>query len=282
MVDRREHADHEQSDPDLQRRLGKSGRDRGDPDADEEHDHHAFAAPSIGEPARRIRENSEREEAGRRIFEKIAVAQVPLACQRQRRHGREDQREQMIEKVPDIQEQEMRAVAIHRSSHLGPRVGVPAVRPKIALAFLLRHAKDHRDSDKGQQMPVRAAPVVRRPQHRPARLPARGAAVRRHGQELHRRLRDRAAQSPARPAHLCGVRPDARAHRAQRLDRAAGPRRLFAGAHDPFDQHARRCRNAHALHRARRRGGSVFRRSGLRFAAENASAQRYSAGRPRP
>ena len=36
------------------------------------------------------------------------------------------------------------------------------------------------------------------------------AAVRRHGEELRRRLRDRAAPSRARPADLCGVRPDAR------------------------------------------------------------------------
>ena len=113
MVDRGEHADHEQPDPDLQRRLRKSGRDRGEPDADEEHDHHALAAPFVREPAGRIREHAEREEAGRRVFEQFAVAELPFARERQRRDGREDQREQMIEEVPDVEEQEMRAIAIH-------------------------------------------------------------------------------------------------------------------------------------------------------------------------
>jgi hypothetical protein len=42
VIDRRENADHEQPDADLQRRLRKTGPDRGEPDADKEHDHHAL------------------------------------------------------------------------------------------------------------------------------------------------------------------------------------------------------------------------------------------------
>ena len=115
MIDRGEHADHEQPDADLQRRLGQSGRDRGEPDADEEHHHHAFAAPFVGEPAGRIGEHPEGEEAGRRVFEQIAVAEPPFADERERRDRREDQREQVIEEVPDVEEQEMRAIAVHAS-----------------------------------------------------------------------------------------------------------------------------------------------------------------------
>ena len=116
MIDRGENADHEQADPDLQRRLRKAGRDRGEPDPDEEHDHHALAAPFVGEPSRRIREDPEREEAGRRVFQKLAVGEIPFARERERRDGGEDQREQVIEKVPDVEKQEMRAIAIHGCS----------------------------------------------------------------------------------------------------------------------------------------------------------------------
>ena len=113
MVDRREYADRKQPDTDLQRRLRKPGRHGGKPDADEEQHHHSLAAPFVGEPAGRIGEHPEREETGRGVFEQFAVAQVPFARQRQRRDRREDQREQVIEKVSDVEEQEMRAIAVH-------------------------------------------------------------------------------------------------------------------------------------------------------------------------
>ena len=92
----------------------KAGGDRGEADADEEHAHHALAAPLVGEPAGGQREHAEREEAGRGVFQEIGIAQAPLAMQRQRRHGGEDQREQVVEEVADIEQQEMQALAHER------------------------------------------------------------------------------------------------------------------------------------------------------------------------
>jgi type VI secretion system protein ImpG len=102
-----------QAQGELQGRPRKGGDDGGKPDADEEHAHHALAAPFVGEPARRIRKHPEREEARRRVFEKLAVAEPPFARERERRDRREDQREQVIEEMPDVEKQEMRAIAIH-------------------------------------------------------------------------------------------------------------------------------------------------------------------------
>jgi hypothetical protein len=113
MIDRREHADDEQADADLQGRLRKSGGDRGEADADEEHAHHALAAPFVGEPPGRQGEQAEGEEAGSGIGEQIAVADAPLAAERQRRHGGEDQGEQVIEEMADVEQQELRTVTVH-------------------------------------------------------------------------------------------------------------------------------------------------------------------------
>ena len=123
VVDRGKHADHEQADADLQRRAREGRGNRGEPDADEEHAHHALAAPLVREPAGRQREHAEREEPGCCVFQEIGIAEAPLAVQRKRRHGGEDQREQMIQEVPEVEQQEVQALA-HEGSPW-PDVGRP-------------------------------------------------------------------------------------------------------------------------------------------------------------
>ena len=128
MIDRREDADDEQADADLQRRLGNRRCQRGEPDADEEHHHHAMPAPFVGEPACRQRKYSEREEARGRVFQQVGVAEAPFPRQRQRRDGGEYQREQMVEEMADVEQQELHPVTRH---FLVPRnfLGSVTVRP---------------------------------------------------------------------------------------------------------------------------------------------------------
>ena len=82
--------------------------------ADEEHAHHAVAAPLVGDPAGGKREYAEGEETGRGVLQELGIAQAPLAMQRERRHRGEDQREQMVEVMADIEQQEMQALAHKR------------------------------------------------------------------------------------------------------------------------------------------------------------------------
>src|SRR5262249_36306254 len=107
MIDGREAAEQEQARRQLERRAGETGANRGEADADKKHAHHAVAAPLIGKPARRQREDAEGKEARRRIFQKISVAEAPLAAERQRRNRGENKREQMIHKVADVEQKEM-------------------------------------------------------------------------------------------------------------------------------------------------------------------------------
>ena len=96
---------------DLQRRAGERGADGGKADADEEHAHHAIAAPAVGEPAGGQGEHAEGEEAGRGVLQQVAVAEPPLAVQGERGDGGKDQREQMIEEMPDVEQQEVQSIA---------------------------------------------------------------------------------------------------------------------------------------------------------------------------
>ena len=124
MVDGGEHADHEQAEPDLEGRARERRGDGGEADADEEHAHHALAAPLVGEPAGGQREHAEGEEAGRGVFQELGVAEPPFAMQRQRRHRGEDQREQVVEKVADVEQQEVQALAhedLPGAGHVRPR-----------------------------------------------------------------------------------------------------------------------------------------------------------------
>ena len=51
MIDRGEHANHEQTAADLYRRCSKAGCDRGQANPDKEHNHHPVAAPPVCKPS---------------------------------------------------------------------------------------------------------------------------------------------------------------------------------------------------------------------------------------
>ena len=103
MIDRCEHANHEQADANLQRCLRKSGTNRGQADADEKYTHHAILAPLVGQPASRQRKGAKREETRCRIGQQFSIADIPFAVEHQRRHGCEDQHEEMVKKMSDVQ-----------------------------------------------------------------------------------------------------------------------------------------------------------------------------------
>ncbi len=111
------------------------------PDADEEHAHHALAAPLVRDPAGRQREHAEREEPGCCVFQEVGIAQAPLAVQRQRRHGGEDQREQVVQEVSEVEQQEVQAVA-HEGSPW-PDVGRPCATQTSAFALPGKPGREH-------------------------------------------------------------------------------------------------------------------------------------------
>ena len=84
------------------------------PMPDEEHDHHAVAAPAVGQPACGQGEQAEGEESRRRVDQQLRIADAPLAVQRQSGDRCEDQREQMIQEMPEVEQQEVGAIACHR------------------------------------------------------------------------------------------------------------------------------------------------------------------------
>ena len=50
-------------------------------------------------------------EAGRGVFQQVSITEPPLAIESQRRYRGEDQREQVVEEVADVEQQEMQALA---------------------------------------------------------------------------------------------------------------------------------------------------------------------------
>ena len=129
VVDGGEHADCEQSGRDFDRRISERRGDRACPDADEEDDHHPFPTPLVRDPAGRNRADPERDEPRRGVGNQRRVAHPPLLGEPQRRDRREDQHEEVIEEVPDVEEQEVQAIARHEGS---PWAG--ALRSGLSLA----------------------------------------------------------------------------------------------------------------------------------------------------
>ena len=113
MVDRGEHADREQSEGNLGRRFRQRGHDGARADADEEDDEHPFPAPLVRDPAGRNRTQSERDEARHRVGDERRVTHPPFIREPERRDCREDQHEEVIEEVPDAQEEEVQSIARH-------------------------------------------------------------------------------------------------------------------------------------------------------------------------
>ncbi len=207
---------------------------------------------SASQPAGQ-REQPEREEARRRVFQQTRHSCRPHSrVQRERRHGGEDQREQVVEEVPDVQKQEMTAVAIHgfRPRRLIPR--------NIALAESAPSCQDSskfchgRCSMSAQRKTRRSAPHRARDYQRRCRRPL--AAMSKSfsdGFEIepHHHKRDQLIYA------VSGVMRVRTAHEAWIVppDRAV----YVPGGTDAFDQHARRGGDAHALHRAQLYAGRL-------------------------
>src|SRR3546814_17911974 len=84
----------------------------------------------------------EHHEAGRRIGDQLVVGEAPLRSQRQH-HGGDDQDEEVVEEVPEIQEQEVQSVA-HRLLARSGRSGEGSTLPLSALSVLLAQDRRYR------------------------------------------------------------------------------------------------------------------------------------------
>ena len=94
----------------FQRRCGIGRCNGSKADANEEHGDHAFTTPAVRQPAHGKGEQAESNEARRRIWNEFGIAHPPLPGENQRCHRGEYQREQVIEKMTDVQEEEVEAV----------------------------------------------------------------------------------------------------------------------------------------------------------------------------
>ena len=103
MIDRGEHAEREQRDRERDE-VGRHRRRReAEPAADIEHHHHVAAAPVVGEPAGRQREDAEGEERRGAEREQLAVGAAVDRFEPDH-HGREDQHHVMVDRVREIVE----------------------------------------------------------------------------------------------------------------------------------------------------------------------------------
>jgi hypothetical protein len=73
-----------------------------------------IAVPLVGDPAGRQRKQAKRQEARRCKLQQVGIAQPPLAMQGKRGHRRKDQSEQVVEKMPNVEQQKMQALAHER------------------------------------------------------------------------------------------------------------------------------------------------------------------------
>ena len=103
MIDRGEHAEREQRDRerDEVRRQRRGGAAQ--PAADVEHHHHVAAAPAVGEPAGRQREDAEGEERRGAERQQLAVGAAVDDLEADH-HGREDQHHVVIDRVGEVVE----------------------------------------------------------------------------------------------------------------------------------------------------------------------------------
>ena len=121
MVDRGEQADQEQAGTDLERGVRECGDHAGRAEAEEEDDHHGFAAPLVSNPACRKRTDAECDQPGRRIWDQFGIGNIPFVHQHECRRGRKDQNDQVIKEMAEIEEQEADAVASQRT---GPPISI--------------------------------------------------------------------------------------------------------------------------------------------------------------
>ena len=117
MVDRGENTDESEPQRDLQGPRRKTGEDARRSDSEEEHAHHAEAAPAVGEPSGRDRAGAERDEAAERKGQELRVAAAELLAHGEDHRG-ENEHEQVIERVPEIEVEAHAARGAHGKIHL--------------------------------------------------------------------------------------------------------------------------------------------------------------------
>jgi hypothetical protein len=138
MVDRGKHAEREQRDR-KRREIGRRRRRReAQPATDIEHHHHVAAAPVIGDPAGRQRENAAGEERGCAENEQLGIGAAVDRFEPDH-HRREDQHHVMVDRVGEVVEPDrkspprlvVRRRKVHQNCHCGSRI-VAFARPAIA------------------------------------------------------------------------------------------------------------------------------------------------------
>ena len=142
MIDRGEHAEREQRDRERDEIRRQRRRGAAQAAADVEHHHHVAAAPAVGEPARRQREDAEGEERRGAERQQFAVGTAVNHLEADH-HGREDQHHVMIDRMREVVEADGQPPAgllvgrkSRESCHGGP--GFPFVAPAYSGFFARR------------------------------------------------------------------------------------------------------------------------------------------------
>jgi len=105
MVDGAEHAEREQRGGEHGQRRRKRRRDKRQPAADIERDHHRAAAPAVGQPAGRQREQAERGEGRRAERDELGIGTAVNSLELNH-DGRINQDDKVIERVGAIEKAE--------------------------------------------------------------------------------------------------------------------------------------------------------------------------------
>ena len=247
MVDRREEADGGEAERDLERRPREGGHDRARADAEEEDHDHPFAAPLVREPAGRDRGHPEGDESRRRVGDEGGVAHPPLVGEPQRGDGREDEHEEVVEEVPDVQEQEAETVARHtafpkRAMDSGAFPGEGGTAERYASPLSHRAPPEATSRPRpgsgapgSGDTPPGSVGIPARARFGLARHHRRGAAGRGAGVNWRPRFaKGRAGGKPALPGGRGPGAPAGGARRAGRAGRAGGRVRIAPPFPEPL------------------------------------------------
>ena len=105
MVDGRERAHQRERGRELPRVLRDRGKQARHADAEVEHDHHRAPAPVVAQPSRRHRAQAEQHERARRVRHQVLPAREAEVDRDRADGGREDQQDEMVDRVRDVEEQ---------------------------------------------------------------------------------------------------------------------------------------------------------------------------------
>jgi len=105
MIDRGEHAEHEQRGRELKRRRRQGSARKRDAAAEIERRHHVAPAPAVGEPAGRQREQPERDEGRGGELDHLRIGPVEHHFEPDH-DGRKDQQHEMIDRMGQVEERD--------------------------------------------------------------------------------------------------------------------------------------------------------------------------------